>query len=65
MKLPAYDVAGLDPHVKVLEQLRSLDAVLEAFAIAQNSIMSPAVVERITDEMFEDAAAQNIADFSK
>src|SRR5262249_54849374 len=60
LKLPAYDVPGLDPHVKVLEQLRSLDAVLEAFAIAQNSIVSPEVVERIADEMFEDAAAQNI-----
>ena len=51
---------GWTRYVKVLEQLRSLDAVLEAFAIAQNSIVSPAVVERITDEMFEDAAAQNI-----
>ncbi len=60
LKLPAYDVAGLDPHVKVLEQFRSLDAVLEAFRIAQSCIVSPAVVERITDEMFEDAAAQNI-----
>lgn len=60
LKLPAYDVAGLDPHVKVLEQLKSLDAVLEAFGIAQNSITSPAVVERIAWEMFEDAARQNI-----
>jgi adenosine deaminase len=60
LKLPAYDVAGLDPHVKVFEQLKSLDAVLEAFGIAQNSIASPAVVERIAWEMFEDAAAQNI-----
>src|SRR5690348_9856454 len=60
LKLPAYDVAGLDPHVKVLEQLKSLDAVLEAFGIAQNSITSAAVVERIAWEMFEDAARQNI-----
>ncbi len=60
LKLPAYDVAGLDPHVKVLDQLKSLDAVLEAFGIAQRSIASAAVVERIAREMFEDAAAQNI-----
>jgi len=60
LKLPAYDVAGLDPHVKVLEQLKDLGAVLEAFGIAQNSITSPKVVERIAWEMFEDAAAQNI-----
>ncbi len=60
LKLPAYDVAGLNPHVKVFEQLQSLDAVLEAFGIAQNCIVSAAVVERISDEMFEDAAAQNI-----
>jgi adenosine deaminase len=60
LKLPAYDVTGLDPHVKVLEQLKSLDAVLEAFGIAQNSIASPKVVERIAWEMFEDAARQNI-----
>jgi adenosine deaminase len=60
LKLPAYDVAGLDPHVKVYEQLKSLSAVLEAFGIAQNSLASPAVVERIADELFEDAHAQNI-----
>jgi len=60
LPLPAYDVPGLEPHVKVLEQLRSLDAVLEAFSIARNSITSPAVVERIAWEMFEDAARQNI-----
>jgi adenosine deaminase len=34
--------------------------VLEAFAIFQNSITSPKVVERIAWELFEDAAAQNI-----
>lgn len=58
--LPAYDVAGLDPHVKVLEQMRDLDAVLRAFRIAQNSIASIDVVERIAWECFEDAAKQNI-----
>ena len=60
LELPAYDVAGLDPHVKVYNQLTSLRAVLEAFGIAQNSLASPAVVERIADELFEDAHAQNI-----
>jgi adenosine deaminase len=60
LKLPAYDVPGLDPHVKVYDQLRDLGAVLEAFGIAQNSIASAAVVERIADELFEDAHAQNI-----
>lgn len=60
LKLPAYEVAELDKHVKVLEQMRDLRAVLEAFAIFQNSITSPEVVERIARELFEDAAKQNI-----
>jgi adenosine deaminase len=60
LPLPAYDVARLDPHVKVLQQLQSLGAVLEAFAIARNSIASPKVVERLAWEMCEDAARQNI-----
>jgi len=60
LRLPAYDVAGLNPHVKVLQQLKDLGAVLEAFNIARNSIASPAVVERLAWEMFEDAAQQNI-----
>src|SRR5207245_1185161 len=60
LELPAYDVAGLDPRVKVYNQLGNLEAVLEAFSIARNSIASPAVVERIAEEMFEDAARQNI-----
>jgi adenosine deaminase len=60
LRLPAYDVATLDPHVKVLQQLKDLQSVLEAFDIARNSIASPTVVERITWELFEDAARQNI-----
>src|ERR1035437_5610980 len=60
LELPAYDVAGLDPRVKVSDQLKDLAAVLEAFGIAQKSIASPAVVERIADELFEDAGQQNI-----
>jgi adenosine deaminase len=60
LKLPAYEVTKLDPHVKVLEQMHDLDAVLRAFGIAQNSITSVDVVERIAWECFEDAAKQNI-----
>ncbi len=30
-RLPAYDVAALDRHVKVYDQMRDLAAVLEAF----------------------------------
>ncbi len=56
LKLPAYEVTELDKHVKVLDQMRDLQAVLEAFAIFQNSITSPAVVERIAWELFEDSA---------
>jgi adenosine deaminase len=63
LKLPAYEVDELDPHVKVYDQMRDLAAVLEAFAIFQNSITSPKVVERIAWELFEDAAAQNICLF--
>jgi adenosine deaminase len=58
--LPAYDAAALDPHVKVFDQLKDLGAVLEAFGIAQRSVASPAVVERVADELFEDANRQNI-----
>src|ERR1051325_7708355 len=60
LQLPTYNVQELDQHVKVLEQLRDLHAVLEAFAIFQNSITSPEVVERIAWELFEDSAKQNI-----
>ena len=60
LELPAYDVAALDPRVKVFDQLKDLAAVLEAFGIAQRSIASAVVVERIAGELFEDANAQNI-----
>lgn len=60
LQLPSYDVHELDQHVKVLDQMRDLHAVLEAFAIFQNSITSPKVVERIAWELFEDSARQNI-----
>lgn len=60
LPLPTYEAAELDRHVKVTEQLQSLQAVLDAFQIAQNSIASPAAVERIAGELFEDANRQNI-----
>lgn len=60
LALPSYDPAGLDPHVKVYDQMHDLQSVLDAFAIAQNSITSPQAVERIAWELFEDAAAQHI-----
>ena len=60
LKLPSYDVNELDKHVKVYDQMQSLEAVLAAFAIFQNSITSPEVVERIAWELFEDSARQNI-----
>jgi adenosine deaminase len=60
LQLPSYDLHELDQHVKVLDQMRDLHAVLEAFAIFQNSIASPEVVERIAWELFEDSARQNI-----
>jgi adenosine deaminase len=60
LELPAYDVNELDKHVKVYDQMRNLEAVLAAFAIFQNSITSPEVVERIAWELFEDSAKQNI-----
>lgn len=60
LDLPSYEVEELNPHVKVYEQWESLEAVLEAFAIAQNSIASPQALERIAWEFFEDSARQNI-----
>jgi adenosine deaminase len=60
LHLPAYEPKELNTHVKVYDQLRDLEAVLEAFAIFQNSITAPEVVERIAWELFEDSARQNI-----
>lgn len=60
LPLPAYEEEALDGHVKVRSQLKDLQSVLDAFAIAQNSIVSPAAVERIAFELFEDANRQNI-----
>ena len=60
LKLPAYEAGALEKYVKVYDQLRDLQAVLDAFEIFQNSITSPAVFERIAWELFEDCAKQNI-----
>jgi adenosine deaminase len=60
LDLPSYKADELDRHVKVCDQMRDLGAVLGAFAIFQNSITSPEVVERIAWELFEDSAKQNI-----
>ncbi len=60
LELPARTPQDLDRHVKVYEQMRDLQAVLNAFAIFQNSIVSPQAVERIAWELFEDAHRQNI-----
>ncbi len=60
LDLPAYNATELNPHIKVYEQWKNLDTVLEAFGIAQKSIASPQVLERIAWEFFEDSARQNI-----
>jgi len=60
LKLPAYQVDELNRHVKVYDQLHDLQAVLEAFKIFQDSMVSPSAVERIAWELFEDSARQNI-----
>ena len=60
LKLPSYQASELDRHVKIYDQMRDLETVLAAFAIFQNSITSPTVVERIAWELFEDSARQNI-----
>lgn len=60
LSLPSYEIFELDKHVKVRSQLRDLKAVLEAFAIFQNSLVSYQAVERITYELCEDACRQNI-----
>jgi len=60
LKLPSYQASELDRHVKIYDQMRDLETVLAAFAIFQNSITSPKVVERIAWELFEDSARQNI-----
>lgn len=60
LSLPTYQAAELDKHVKVYDQMRDLQAVLDAFDIFQRSIASPEIVERIAWELFEDSARQNI-----
>lgn len=60
IKLPSYEAAELDTHVKVLDQMKDLQAVLDAFDIFQRSITSPQAFERIAWELFEDCAKQNI-----
>jgi len=60
LELPSYEAGELDKHVKVYDQMRDLETVLAAFAIFQNSITSPEIVERIAWELFEDSAKQNI-----
>jgi len=60
LKLPSYQAGELDRYVKVYDQMGDLGAVLEAFAIFQNSITAPAVVERIAWELFEDSSRQNV-----
>src|SRR5688572_30645833 len=60
LQLPYYEATELDKYVKVYDQMQNLEAVLEAFAIFQNSIISPEIVERIAWELFQDSAKQNI-----
>ena len=60
LDLPAYDAEKLNPHIKVYDQWESLDAVLGAFGIAQQSIVTPQVFGRIAWEFFEDSAVQNV-----
>ncbi len=60
LSLPSFEESELNRHAKVLEQFNDLNSVLAAFAIAQNSIVSAAALERIAGEMFEDAHQQNI-----
>jgi len=60
LRLPTYDLAELDKLVKIREQMRDLQAVLDAFEIFQNSLVDVEVLERITYELCEDASRQNI-----
>ncbi len=58
--LPSFNAEALNPHIKVYEQWKNLDTVLGAFGIAQKSIASPQILERIAWEFFEDSARQNV-----
>lgn len=63
VSLPSYQADELERHIKIREQMRDLQTVLEAFDIFQRSIVSPSIFERIAWELFEDCAAQNIKIF--
>jgi adenosine deaminase len=60
LPLPAWSAAELNPYVRVYAQMKNLQAVLDAFAIAQATFTAPAVVERVAAELFEDAQRQNV-----
>jgi hypothetical protein len=47
LQLPSHDPAELDKNVKVLDRMRNLNAVLEAFAIFQERITSLQVAWRM------------------
>jgi adenosine deaminase len=60
LPLPAWDAAGLNPRVRVYSQMKDLQSVLDAFAIAQASFAAPAVVERVAAELFAAVHHQNV-----
>ncbi|MCG8570722.1 MAG: adenosine deaminase [Spirochaetes bacterium] len=60
INLPSYEEAILNQSVKVYDQLKDLQSVLNAFGIAQNTFVSEKVAGRIAYEVFEDAGKQNI-----
>lgn len=60
ISLPSYNFSELDKIVKVREQMKDLQSVLDAFSIFQKSLASADVMERITYELCEDANLQNI-----
>lgn len=60
LDLPTTDPFALDRIIKVREQMKDLQSVLNAFRIFQDSLASIESVGRITYELCEDAARQNI-----
>jgi adenosine deaminase len=60
LTLPSYSLVELDKLLKVREQMKDLQSVLNAFSIFQNSLAALEVMERITYELCEDAYHQNI-----
>lgn len=59
--LPSYEVESLRPYVQMTSKdPHNFDRFLSKFGVLRQFFRSPEIVQRITDEIVEDAAADNV-----